>query len=305
MDDSSLLAKPVVIVGSARSGTTILGELLQVHSTLFGIVEPRFTWRYGNDHKSDMLRGSDATEEIVAYIRRQFARQVRESGRIRLLEKTPSNALRLEFVDRVFPDSKIIHIIRNGIDSSLSIRSYWNQAAHGIKGVNPGKFRERLKELELRRIPNYAVEAVRRFAPKPLSSLVGSNVWGPRIPGIRGLMQDLELLEVCALQWRTCVEAACHWGASMPSDRYMQIKLEDLNLESFRSILQFAELNEEAEVIDNFHRTIDPDRSTGRRSKASDADIEILAKWIRPTMEWLGYSMPATGKPPGDKLQAS
>lgn len=292
MDEDSLLKKPVVIVGSARSGTTILGELLEVHSTLLSIVEPRFTWLYGNDGKSDMLRASDATPEIAAYIRRQFAKQVRESGRSRLLEKTPSNALRLEFVDQVFPDSKIIHIIRNGVDSSLSIRSYWNQAAHGIKGVSPGKLQERLKELELRRIPNYAVEAMRRFAPKPFSSLVGFNVWGPRIPGIRGLMHDLELLEVCALQWRTCVEAARYWGASMPADRYMEIKLEDLTLEIFRSILSFAELSEEPAVIDNFRQTIDPARSTGRRCKASNAEIATIDKWIRPTMEWLEYSLP-------------
>lgn len=294
MDDDSVLAKPVVVVGSARSGTTMLGELLEVHSSLFGIIEPRFTWRYGNDKKSDMLRADDARPEVIAYIRQQFACQVRESGRVRLLEKTPSNALRLDFVDRVFPDCKIIHIIRNGVDASLSIRSYWNQAAHGIKGVNPGKLSQRLKELQWHRIPSYATEALRRFAPWPLSRLVGPNVWGPRIPGIQGMLKELELLEICALQWRTCVEAARHCGARMPADRYMEIKLEEMTLEKFRTLLAFAELREEPALIDNFRQTVDPARSTARRSHASAADVQVLDKWIGPTMEWLGYSIPST-----------
>ncbi len=291
MNDPSVLNKPVIVVGSARSGTTILGELLQVHSSLFGIVEPRLTWRYGNDRKSDMLSADDARPEVIAHIHKQFATRVRESGHVRLLEKTPSNALRLGFVNRVFPDCKVIHILRNGVDASLSIRSFWNQAAHGIQGVDAGKLADRVKEIKCRQIPSYALEAIRRFAPWPLSKLVGPNIWGPRVPGIREMLKELELLEICALQWRTCVEAARHYGATMPSDRYIEVKLENLDLQEFRRLLQFAELSEEPEVIENFQRIIDPTRSTARRSKASDDEIELLYKWIRPTMEWLGYAI--------------
>lgn len=289
MGDSSFLQKPVIVVGSARSGTTILGELLEVHSTLFGIVEPRFTWRYGNDRKSDMLRPKDATPSVIEYIRRKFAQQVQQSGADRLLEKTPSNSLRLGFVDAVLPDCKIVHIIRNGVDSSLSIRSYWHQAAHGVKGSNPGSIKKRIKEIELSRVPIYTKEVVRRFAPESLRKFVGSNVWGPRIPGIREFLGELELLEVCALQWRTCVEAACHYGRSMPKDRYLEVKLEELNLERFREILKFAELDEEQTVITNFQEKIDPNLSTGRRSKATPEELEQLNKWIGSTMHWLGY----------------
>ena len=290
MDADQFLAKPVIVVGSARSGTTILGELLEVHSKLFGIVEPRFTWRYGNDRKSDMLRAQDATPPVIEYIRTKFAQQVEQSGRERLLEKTPSNSLRLGFVDAVLPDCKFVHIIRNGVDSALSIRSYWNQAAHGVKGSNPGNIKKRIKEIELSRIPIYTKEVVRRFAPESLRGLVGSNVWGPRIPGIRELLGELDLLEVCALQWRTCVEAACHFGRSLPTDRYMEVKLEELNLDRFREILSFAELEEEDTVISNFQEKIDPNLSTGRKSKATPAELDLLNKWITPTMHWLGYS---------------
>lgn len=298
MDDDQILTKPVLVVGSARSGTTILGELLEVHSDLFGLQEPRLTWRYGNDGGSDMLRPEQARPEVTAYIRRKFAAQVRGGGRSRLLEKTPSNALRLGFVDRVLPDCKIIHILRNGVDSSLSIRSYWKQAAHGIKGVNKGKLQERIKELQLRRLPHYAMEAARRFAPGPLRGLVGPNVWGPRIPGIRGMLEELDLLEVCALQWRTCVESARHYGQTMPADRYREVRLEDLNIEKFRELLDFAELEPEPAVIENFEKVFSPARSTRRQSGASAEELALLRKWIAPTMAWLGY--PADDPAPAD-----
>lgn len=289
MQNDPLLSKPVLVVGSPRSGTTILGQFLQVHSTLHGIEEPRLTWRYGNDGKSDMFRADDARPEVIDYIRSKFANQIRAAGRSRLLEKTPSNSLRVGFVDRVLPDCKIIHIIRNGVDSSLSIRSYWNQAAHGIKGVNKGKLQERLKEIQLRRLPHYAMEATRRFAPSPLRKLVGPNVWGPRIPGIRGMLEELELLEVCALQWRTCVEIAQHEGRQLPADRYREIRLEDLNTEKFHELLEFAELTPEPAVIENFEKVFSSTRSTCRQSDADQEDLALLRKWIEPTMARLGY----------------
>ena len=179
--------------------------------------------------------------------------------------------------------------MRNGIDASLSIRSFWHQAAQGIKGVNAGKFQERTGELEFWRVPSYAMEALRRFAPWPLTKLVGPNLWGPRIPGMREMLKELDLLEVCALQWRTCVEAAMQYGETMPADRYMELKLEELNLEKFREILEFAELEEEPEIIENFQRVMDPSRSTGRRSKANNDEVRLLNRWIMSTMERLDY----------------
>ena len=44
MNDDDLLRTPIVVLGSPRSGTTALGEMLQIHSTLHGLVEPRLTW---------------------------------------------------------------------------------------------------------------------------------------------------------------------------------------------------------------------------------------------------------------------
>lgn len=289
MTDDELLREPIIVLGSPRSGTTALGEMLEVHSALHSLVEPRLTWRYGNDAKSDRLQPGDATSEIIAHIRRTFAGHLRESGRRRLLEKTPSNALRVEFVLRVFPDAKIIHILRNGVDASLSIRSFWQNAAHGVRVVRKGAIRQRWKEVQFSQLPYYALEVLRRVAPRGMTGAIGQNLWGPRLPGMRGMLRDLELLEVCALQWRTCVELACHAGAQLTAGQYREIKLEELNADAFAELLDFAGLEHEPEVLDHFSQAFQGDLSQGRRGQASAEDLATIDRWIAPTMRWLGY----------------
>jgi hypothetical protein len=106
---------------------------------------------------------------------------------------------------------------------------------------------------------------------------------------MREMLKELEIIEISALQWRTCVEAACQYGSAMPSDRYREVRLEDLNLEVFRELLEFAELEEQPEVIRNFEQSFDPHLCGRRRPVASAEDIESVLRWIRPTMHWLGY----------------
>ena len=128
------LDRPIVVIGSPRSGTTLLGNLLGTHPLLSQVEEPRLTWKYGNDDKSDMLRAGDARPEVCQHIRRDFGKAVSDAGRERLIEKTPSNSLRMEFVDRVLPGCIFIHTVRDGVESVLSIRKFWEQYARGTEG---------------------------------------------------------------------------------------------------------------------------------------------------------------------------
>src|SRR3990172_3334542 len=102
--DDSLLRKPIIIIGAPRSGTSLLLSVLGEHRRLAVLSEPRILWRWGNDAKSDLLRAEDARPEVCRHVRSAFADRVREQRRERFVEKTPSNALRPAFVERVFPD---------------------------------------------------------------------------------------------------------------------------------------------------------------------------------------------------------
>jgi hypothetical protein len=146
-----------------------------------------------------------------------------------------------------------------------------------------------LKEIQLRQVPFYAREFIRRVMPAPLAGMVNQPVWGPRIPGIDGLVKELELIEVCALQWRTCVESARHFGRTLPADRYMECRLEEMSAERLKSILDYCNLEESPQVWETFEKNFDAEQTRHRRAAAKPDEINQILQWIEPTMRWLGY----------------
>jgi hypothetical protein len=190
-EEDQLLKDPIIILGAPRSGTTILSQILGQHPDVALLIEPRFTWRYGNDRKSDMLQPDDARPEVIRHIRRRFAKFVKDQGKTRLVEKTPSNSLRPEFVNRVFPDAKFIHIIRNGYDACLAGEDFWDKHSTGLTKIAEGRLLQRLNELNVKRLQYYFPEFLRRALPKPLGRFLGPNPWGPRLPGHRQMLSEL------------------------------------------------------------------------------------------------------------------
>lgn len=279
-----MLRKPIVVLGSPRSGTTLLSNLLKHHPDVYLAEEPRFVWKYGNDGKSDLMHVRDARPEVRSHIQKEFARQVAENGAERLVEKTPSNCLRVDFVNEVLPDCIFVHILRDGTESVLSICDYWRRYSTGII---PRKLVQRLKEVQLRQAPYYFREFTRRALGQFAPGMMGSPAWGPRLPGIDQMYRDMDLLEICALQWRTCVEMACRVGRSLPEGRYTECRLEELCEEELIQIMQFCELEPAEEVIDQYHRVFDSSQPTRRTVEASQEDIDRVRELIAPTTVWL------------------
>jgi hypothetical protein len=163
-----------------------------------------------------------------------------------------------------------------------------------MESFRPGHLRKRKSEISLRRLPFYAKEALYRLAPKSIARSLGQNIWGPRLPGIDGLVRDLEILDVCALQWRMCAETAIHFGRRLPSDRYMEIALENLSPELFRRVLVFCELDDDEEMLRAFDQNYTcrfakrTALANGRRAEADPADIDRIRRWTEPTMALIG-----------------
>ena len=194
------LDRPVIIVGAPRSGTTLLSQLLEAHPDLHLIGEPRVTWRHGNERKTDMLLRGDARPKVRNFTRNAFAAETRRASKQRFVEKSPHNSLRLDFVEAVYPNARIVHIIRDGRESIVSIRDHWQRFSAGIIGRE--QLQRRLREVDWKRAPYYAKELLRRALLESVSPIVGRRIWGPQIPGLPQLAQELEPIEVCAIQWR-------------------------------------------------------------------------------------------------------
>lgn len=289
------LQRPIIVIGSARSGTTVLAKLLSQHPDVHYEEEPRLTWRIGNDRKSDLLHREDARPAVIREIRARFAERVRAAGKARLLEKTPSNALRLAFIDAVMPDAIFIHILRDGVEASLSIRDFWTKHTTGL----PAKaLRKRLLEMRPSQVPHYAKEAVRRSRPKWMRSVVPPAVWGPRLPGIDAMVRELDPLDVACLQWKLCVERCCVEGRKLPSDRYLELWLEDLDAAALERVQRFAGLEPHPEVQRRYVERFERGRATSRKGGASSDDLERVREWVEPTRIWLEQTSPRRSSGP-------
>jgi hypothetical protein len=126
---------PVFISGCNRGGTSILSLLLGHHPQLRNVGkgphhEGQWIWKRrfydGSRHRwalppwLETLRKTeaDATPELLAFFRQAFA-SVCSTGR--LLEKTPSNAIRIPFINCLYPDCTVIHVLRDGRHTTASL----------------------------------------------------------------------------------------------------------------------------------------------------------------------------------------
>lgn len=134
-----LIDRPIVVVSTPRSGSTFLYETLERAPALFttgqeshfliedmpGLSPPGRGW------DSNRLTAADATAERAESISREFYRQARErdgktpEGAIRLLEKTPKNALRIPFFDAIWPDCRFVYLYRDVRETLASMMEAW------------------------------------------------------------------------------------------------------------------------------------------------------------------------------------
>ena len=142
--------KPVFIIGGVRSGTSILGDILQQQSEVAYWLEPKYIWKYRKAAADNDIRGSeDATTHIKEYIRGRFYKYMDLHGASRFMEKTPSNVFRVPFIHEIFPNGLFIRLIRNGHDTILSTYKKWTTPIDRTAVTR----RLRSNEIPLRDIP--------------------------------------------------------------------------------------------------------------------------------------------------------
>jgi hypothetical protein len=104
---------------------TIGGESHQVIEAIPGLRPVDHDW------DSNRLDARDATPERAGELRKRFFAGLHDrdgrpaTGAVRMLEKTPKNALRVPFFQRVFPDARFVFLWRDPRENLASIIEAW------------------------------------------------------------------------------------------------------------------------------------------------------------------------------------
>ncbi|MDN3653152.1 sulfotransferase [Thalassotalea ponticola] len=135
--------RPIIILSAPRSGSTLLFETLKRSQQLctigdesHAVIEQigKFSTAY-RGYVSNHLAAADADPVHSDLLRQRFAERLQDRDgnpldigyeqSVRFLEKTPKNALRVDFLNKVFPDALFVYLVRDPRENIASIMDAW------------------------------------------------------------------------------------------------------------------------------------------------------------------------------------
>jgi hypothetical protein len=281
--------RPILLVGAGRSGTNLIAFALDASTKLSNVYEQRYVWTKGSRLLASDVRTSDeATRSVRDYIRNHFARQGAAAGpSVRLVDKTPANALRIEFCLSVFPEAQVINVVRNPFDniaSRIVELQKIGQDTEGGEGTADGRVavlrRRILHARDLISRGNITLDRLPiAFADQVLESIrivaTGQAArYAERVPGLSETVATQGNVAALCHQWRELVMTATRVGRVLGADRYLEVYYEDVvhsPAEVGRKMAQFIGLSDSQQVIDRLVAEARPE-SVGRASYRITAD---------------------------------
>jgi hypothetical protein len=134
---------PIFVVGSPRSGTTLLRLILDSHPRISCGEETHFLRDLGSivGRHWDLVStyGFDRAwwlSRIAGFYEGFQADVLARTGKARWAEKDPTYTLILDLIDGLFPDAVYVHLLRDGHDVVASFRDRWGyrSAARAARG---------------------------------------------------------------------------------------------------------------------------------------------------------------------------
>ena len=293
------ITKPIIIVGTGRCGSTVFHRLLATHPQLmwlsgFSLKYPtkptwnkwaveamgnpllrrllgerirpgecyRFwdTYAYGFSEPCRDLVRTDVTARVKKRVRGAIQPML-TPARNRFLAKI-TGWPRIGFLNEIFEDAKFIHIIRDGraVANSLLHVSFW-RGWYGPQGWRAG-----------------------------LLSAEDQATWES---------YDRSFVALAALEWRIQMRAIDAAREKLDPKLFYEVKYEDFcrqPLETYRQVLEFAELPESAELERQVKAASIESTSNRWRDDLTPGQQAILDDLLREDLRRYGYGDLAEGK---------
>lgn len=250
----NLFERPIFIIGAPRSGTTLLFELMtsayglwSVDSEAHGPIEGIGAFHPASrNFDSHALAAEDATQANASALKAGLAARLvdhrrrswlgfhpaKRPERIRLVEKTPENVLRIPLLAQVFPDALFVFLYRDARSNVSSLVEAWKH----------GGF------VNLPRLPGWP-----------------HGPWCFLLPPGWQTMAGRPLPELCAFQWAAANERALDDLTSLEPSRWMALEFEELVATPSQvacRIARFAGIEEDQGLIEASERPLRPSATT-------------------------------------------
>ena len=284
------IEKPIFILGVQRSGTTYLASALSLHPGIANMHEPRYIWSWGNSRKpDDVLDAQDATPRIKAHVDKRLAELLKKLGGTRICDKTPSNCLRIPFLKALFPDAKIVMLVRDGRAVFRSTKEVVSE--NKDYGMTLDNIISRVREVPMQEwhlllVPRIR-STVRRLTGRPV------EFWGVRPPGWKGWVERDSTNVVLAKQWVHATRIALEEGRKLPPENYFEVRYETLMSGSqsvLNELVEFLEIANPEPITSFIVRTADSSRGEKWRDVLDDEALHEIRETMEPTLSYLGYT---------------
>ncbi len=174
-DQSARSNYPAIFVGGCgRSGTTLLREMLNRHSRIFCGPETSFFGLPFDPANIAVMWGIDLHglrdevkqhENLVSFAQWFFDQQAAQAQKARWADKTPNNIRAIGQILTQFPNSKFVHLIRDGRDVVCSLRNHPKEKIVNGK-VLPNKVNRPISECTYRWLSDTSAGLVYRDHPR-------------------------------------------------------------------------------------------------------------------------------------------
>lgn len=287
---SKVTEKPIFIVGSGRSGTTVFYNLLALHPDVswFSNYSDRFLWFRPMPffHRAlDMPGiGRRMKQSIIANRKRSLLPS--EAGRIyhdycgfRYDIKTTEEDLTSLMVQR-FNKKVALHQRLTGKERFLNKQTANNQRIRVIDHIYKDAFYIHMIR-DGRAVAN-SLHNIKWWAD--------TDIWWLGKKSREWEKEGREPIELCALQWQHDVEEVKNNQALFP-DRYFEIKYENFASDvrgTMSKLLDFCELSPAKDYLELLPPTL-PSQNFKWREDLTQKQQDVLLHTIRPFLDTLGY----------------